>query len=121
MDWDIYLKIVGGVVTVLTLLFTFYKWQREQWKEELKDTKSLGEESDWQSVVSDRSWRDQYTTGIDKALGWLDRFYGKDLLGGQAFARSFAIALIYPLLLFQITWAFGGSGSISELEMLPGD
>ena len=113
--WSLVATVFFGVVASL---LSFYFFVLPKTAADLRE--QLEDERDRQDILADlrgRSLRQRYQDGLVWFLGRCDRHLGTRFW--QVADRCLLIALIYPILLFCLAWAVGGTGSFGDLALLP--
>ena len=72
----------------------------------------------YRGIIDAKAPKETYIKYIDSLLDWLDKIYGKHLLGPTSYFASVATALSYSFILVYISWLFGSSGAIGDTQLL---
>ena len=116
MSVDLLLRVLPVVFSALGALGAWYWGYVRARKKELADPASL---EAWLPRLADSLRMARYHNGIGRALDRVDGFFGEKPFGWRALSMCWLIAYVYPLMLFMLTWAVGGSHTLGALELLP--
>ena len=111
-------RLIAALVFFVGSAFALYRHKRKVWIEQLNDPQDLPE---WKAKLSDSPGSERYYIMIEEGLEVLDKIYGVKPFGWQAMVMCWFIALLYPLILFTVTWAVGGPSTLGNIELLPDD
>lgn len=73
----------------------------------------------WSRRIQKWSVGREYRKALNYGLGIVSKFFGKGLFTLRAFGSCLTIAFFYPILLFFLSWVFGGPSTIGQEGMMP--
>lgn len=107
---------LGLLIAAVGCSAAIWLWWVNRFTIQLRDLKSLNDHLN--ELKKETKLARLYDSYLRRGLEAADTFFGPCPFGYRAWSVCFMVAFIYPVVLYNVHWALGGSGSLGGIDFI---